>query len=59
MCFTAMLEQLTKMVPSTTWGKLDDSIRKILPLTVENYDQTSMCKYFSIAEVYHSLYVLV
>ena len=59
MCFTAMLEQWTKMVPFPTWGEVGNSMKKILPLTVENYDQTSMCKYFSIAEVYHLLHVLV
>ena len=41
MCFTAMLEQWIKIVPSPTWGKVDDSMKKIRPLKVDNYKQTS------------------
>ena len=44
MCFTAMLEQWIKMVPSPTWGEVGDSMKKILPLIVGNYNQTSMYK---------------
>ena len=41
MCFTAMLEQWVKMDPSPTWDKVDDSIKKIVPLKVES--DTSRC----------------
>ena len=45
MCFTAMLEQWIKIVPSPTWDKVGDkvgdSMKKIVLLKVDNYKQTS------------------
>ena len=50
MCFTAMLEEWIKTVPSPTWDKVGykvaDSMKKIVPLKVDNYKQTSMCRLF-------------
>ena len=56
MCFTAMLEEWIKIVLTPTWGKVGDAMKKIVPLKVDNYKQTSMCKLFfslRIAAVYH------
>ena len=44
MCFTAMLEQWIKIIPSPTWDKVGDSMMKIVPLKIDNYNQTSKCK---------------
>ena len=57
MCFTAMLEQWIKTVPSPTWDKVGDSMNKIIALKVDNYKQTSKCNNSSIATTF--LYVCV